>query len=237
MKFYPQYSFSVGWECLIPLTSLYLFGVYFLKASRANQSQTQVQIQGISTFMAIYNISQILLSTYMFFGLSKSFAWNNIFGLNRVPSPEIEYYMLVHYLSKIFDWCDTLFIILKQNWRQLTFLHVYHHFSIVLIWGFLLQVGHANGTSYFGAFINSGVHALMYSHYFYTSLGYKNPYKTYLTQIQIFQFVLCLMHAVFGLLYETILPKFYCWLQFVYQIIMLVLFVNFHLKNINQKSE
>lgn len=39
----------------------------------------------------------------------------------------------IFYLSKIFDFCDTVFIILRRKWRQLSFLHVYHHTSIFLV--------------------------------------------------------------------------------------------------------
>jgi hypothetical protein len=85
--------------------------------------------------------------------------------------------MLIHYLSKYLDFGDTLFMTLKQNNHQLTFLHLFHHTSILIVWGYLLQVGHANGTAYFGAAINSFVHTVMYSHYLWTSMGWVNPFK------------------------------------------------------------
>ena len=48
----------------------------------------------------------------------------------------------VHYLSKFLDWFDTFFIIAKGNAKkQLSFLHVYHHSSIGLMWGILLATG------------------------------------------------------------------------------------------------
>jgi elongation of very long chain fatty acids protein 4 len=37
------------------------------------------------------------------------------------------------YVSKVFDYFDTLVIILRRKWRQLSFLHVYHHITIFLV--------------------------------------------------------------------------------------------------------
>lgn len=34
---------------------------------------------------------------------------------------------------KVLDFMDTVFIVLKKSWRQLSFLHVYHHCTIFLV--------------------------------------------------------------------------------------------------------
>jgi len=33
----------------------------------------------------------------------------------------------------VFDFMDTIFIILGKKWNQLSFLHVYHHVTIFLV--------------------------------------------------------------------------------------------------------
>jgi elongation of very long chain fatty acids protein 4 len=38
------------------------------------------------------------------------------------------------YMSKYVEFMDTIIMVLKRNMRQITFLHVYHHSSIALIW-------------------------------------------------------------------------------------------------------
>ena len=40
----------------------------------------------------------------------------------------------VFYMSKILDFVDTVIIIVRRKWRQLSFLHVFHHVSIFLVW-------------------------------------------------------------------------------------------------------
>jgi hypothetical protein len=47
--------------------------------------------------------------------------------------PPIAFVLYIFYLSKILDFLDTVFIILEKRWKQLSFLHVYHHTSIFLV--------------------------------------------------------------------------------------------------------
>ena len=57
---------------------------------------------------------------------------------------------------------DTLWMILKKKSSvQMSFLHLYHHATIGVAWGFLLSLGHGNGTAQYGAFINSVTHIIM----------------------------------------------------------------------------
>jgi elongation of very long chain fatty acids protein 4 len=119
-----------------------------------------------------------------------------------------------------------IFIILKQKHEQKSFLHVYHHSTIGFIWGWLLLNRHGNGTAAYGALINSVVHVLMYTHYFVTAIGLKNPLKNYLTRFQITQFFTCICHAILVSFtsYDTKMPKGYAHVQFGYHITMISLF-------------
>ncbi len=77
----------------------------------------------------------------------------------------LEYFVWVHYMSKFLDYFDTVFIIMRgKEKQQLSFLHVYHHASIGMIWGALLYMGHGNGTAGFGALINSVSHCIAFTH-------------------------------------------------------------------------
>ena len=38
------------------------------------------------------------------------------------------------YFSKIFEFVDTMIMVVKKNNRQISFLHIYHHSSIFVIW-------------------------------------------------------------------------------------------------------
>ena len=183
----------------------------------------------LKTPMLIYNNAQIMLNIYMIYGLSYVVSYPNIYGINIPYTANLRYFVYIHYLSKYFDYFDTLFIILRgKEKQQLSFLHVYHHSTIGLIWGFLLYNGHGNGTASFGCFINSIIHLIMYSHYIYTSLGYKNPFKKYITCSQLLQFAICLIHSLVVIGLEEIVPKQYAIIEFVYQTSMLILFSQFY---------
>ena len=187
--------------------------------------------------MLIYNNAQILLNIYMVYGLSAVVSYPNIYGINIPYTNELRYFVYIHYLSKYLDYFDTLFIILRgKETQQLSYLHVYHHSTIGIIWGFLLYRGHGNGTAAFGCLINSAVHLVMYSHYLCTSLGYRNPFKKYITKAQLLQFVVCLLHSLVVICVEDIVPRRYALIELVYQTTMLVLFSNFYVKSYSVPS-
>merc|ERR1719461_1452077 len=100
----------------------------------------------------------------MTLGLAPYLGFPNVFGYNTPFDATIEWFILVHFWSKFLDMLDTVFIVLRRRNRQLSFLHVYHHATIGPLWGLALYEGMANGTAYFGAFCNSFVHVVMYSH-------------------------------------------------------------------------
>lgn len=182
--------------------------------------------------MMVYNIFQIFLNTYIFYGLITIISMPyNIFGLNTLYNNNIQYYVYLHYLSKYLDYFDTVFIILRKKNNQLSFLHIYHHSTIGVIWGLLLYIGHGNGTVAFGALINSFIHMIMYTHYLYTSLGYINPLKKYITQAQLTQFIICMIHSFVVMLYEKYVPKYLATTQTLYHISMLYLFNKFYVKS------
>lgn len=183
----------------------------------------------LKTLLKLYNFFQIILNSYMVYGLYDIINQ----GIFNVPySDNIEYFVNIHHISKYIDYIDTIFIILRKKNNQLSFLHVYHHSTVGMIWGFLLSIGHGNGSAGFGCLINSFIHVIMYSHYLMTSLGYSNPFKRYITQAQMAQFLILLIHSIIAISYEKIFPAKYAYIQLVYQIQMLLLFGNFYKKMI-----
>merc|ERR1719265_1002441 len=174
--------------------------------------------------MQLYNVAQILLCCYMCYGLAPCLGFPNIFGISSEFDPQGEWFVFVHYLSKYLDWFDTLWIILNKKRSQLSFLHIYHHGTIVPVWGILLHSGVGSGGVRYGAFINSLTHVIMYSHYLWTSFGFKNPLKQYITMWQISQFYSCLVHAFLVMLFDTTVVQKYAWIQVAYQSTMVYLY-------------
>jgi len=201
------------------LSILWVLAVYVL----ARYMRTR-DVMNVRRFVQVYNVAQILLCGYMVYGLMPCIRFPNLFGLNTDYDADGEWFVFVHYLSKYMDWFDTLWILTKKNRHQLSFLHVYHHATIGMVWGFLLHNGIGSGTSRYGAWINSLTHVIMYSHYLWTSFGLKNPFKRFITSWQIFQFYSCLVHAALVRSIEQSETWEYAWLQLSYQITMVYLF-------------
>ena len=94
-------------------------------------------VPGLYPFKFIYNIAQVMLCSYMCIEAGIR-AWDA--GYSIIPgcpfnqeNPPIAFVLYVFYISKVLDFMDTVFIILEKKWKQLSFLHVYHHTSIFLV--------------------------------------------------------------------------------------------------------
>ena len=189
------------------------------------------------TVMRAYNVLQVVTNVYVMYELIGYYLPPNLFGLNHRQEFRIERAVFMHYLLKYADYLDTFFIIVRKKDNQLSFLHLYHHSTISMVWGFLLQVGCAGGTAGVGALCNSFVHAVMYSHYFITSFGIRNPYKIVVTNIQMVQFFTCLAHVPAVLLFDNVIPKPVAMIQFVYQSTMVILFSQFKRRTYGSKGK
>jgi hypothetical protein len=94
-------------------------------------------VRGLYPFKFLYNLFQVILCSYMFMeaGMRAYSAGYTMEPCNAFDhkNPPITFILYVFYLSKILDFLDTVFIILEKRWKQLSFLHVYHHTSIFLV--------------------------------------------------------------------------------------------------------
>tara|TARA_B110000046_G_scaffold36431_1_gene39843 strand:+ start:303 stop:2243 length:1941 start_codon:yes stop_codon:yes gene_type:complete len=147
-----------------------------------------------------YNLVNCLLNIYIVAGLAPhlcsggSGVW---LGFGVPDNKSIRHFVYLHYLTKYMDFVDTCLILLRHKWKQLHFLHLYHHSTIGVLWKWVYEEAPALlGATYgFGAAANSFIHALMYMHYFMTVAGVRNPLKRCMTSMQMLQFVVCIVHA------------------------------------------
>lgn len=218
------YSMMVSDFAVFGLPALYVVGVLLLSRFMTTRSSLAEPIR--KYVQPFYNVAQIVVCGWMVYGLMPQvdIMGLNPFGLNTRRNKDIEFFVFVHYLTKYMDWCDTAMMILKKNYGQVSFLQVFHHATIGMVWGFLLSRGWGSGTAAYGAWINSVTHVIMYSHYFVSSYGINNPFKAYITRFQLSQFASCIAHALLVLGYEKVYPMDYAYLQVSYHVIMLYLF-------------
>ncbi|HLD78616.1 MAG TPA: elongation of very long chain fatty acids protein, partial [archaeon] len=175
-------------------------------------------------FQALFNLWFVIAMVVEVISLGFS-VWGNYFD----PSPR-SYFLSVliwlHYQNKYVEWLDTVFIVLRLKHKQLSGLHMYHHLSILWAWWIVCRFM-PGSDAYFGSLINSSVHVLMYLYYAIALLGYSVPWKRYITQIQLAQFFICMLQALYTL-YLGNVPRFLSLCQLWVMVSLMFLFRIFY---------
>jgi elongation of very long chain fatty acids protein 4 len=188
------------------------------------------------SFVALYNITQVAACgwmVYMALVEHRKRGFKVVCNEHNLAKDGLAFVTHCFYLSKALDFFDTLFMILKNNWRQVSFLHVYHHFSIFLFYWLNAQCNY-DGDAYFSIVLNGTIHFIMYGYYFVTTFNITVPLfiKKMITNAQLTQF--CCMEAQgVALLYMEGCgsPRNVTIMYMVYISTMLVLFMNFKRQN------
>lgn len=116
----------------------------------------------------IYNVSQIMLCAYMTIEAGL-LAYRNNYTLlpcndYSQKAPPVANVLWLFYVSKVWDFWDTIFIVIGKKWRQLSFLHVYHHTTIFLFYWLNSHVNY-DGDIYLTIVLNGFIHTVMYTYY------------------------------------------------------------------------
>ncbi|XP_065870073.1 uncharacterized protein [Euphorbia lathyris] len=223
----------------------YLSITLFISRSASNRSfSTNPGL--LRTIAALHNLILLSLSLIMAIGAALSIVmlsptWDSVacFPINTKPKGPLFFWVYVFYLSKIFEFMDTLLIILGNNSkRRLTFLHMYHHSTVVV----MCYIGLYTAQSMFPGVLmtNSIVHVMMYFYYFLCTLGIRPRWKKFVTDCQIWQFfssfgtMACIFYYHFtGTGCSGILG--WCF-DAVYIASLLVMFLDFHSKNYSNED-
>lgn len=198
-------------------------------------------------FMITYNLSLVALSTYMFVEilLSTSAAGYHWFCApynqdtsNNPLEMRVANVLWIYTVSKVVEFMDTVLMVLRKKQNQVTFLHVFHHASILNIWWWV-QSFLPGGQAWFSACLNSFVHIIMYTYYglcLIPSLKEHLWWKKYITSMQLIQFVLILYHTVQTYTSGCDFPLWGIILLTSYMIILLILFGNFYIQSYIRKK-
>lgn len=145
-----------------------------------------------SAIQFVYNPLQVLLCSYMCVEAIIQAYRNNYSPTPCNPAdssnPVMGNVMYMFYMSKILDFMDTFFIIVGKKWKQLSFLHVYHHLTIFFIYYLNFRVAY-DGDIYLTVVLNAFIHTIMYMYYFVSAHTKDIWWKKYLTAMQMIQFL------------------------------------------------
>lgn len=155
----------------------------------------------LTRIVQLYDFLQIVSNFWLFYDALVT-AWLNDYTFQCEPvdssmNPKaLRMAMLVWYyhVFKLFDLWDTVFFVLRKKENHVSFLHVYHHAGMV--------IGSWVGVKYFPGghvtllgVVNAFVHTVMYSYYLISTIvTVPHGWKKHITQLQILQFVLLLIH-------------------------------------------
>merc|ERR1712070_845185 len=111
----------------------------------------------LKSLVIVHNLILLLLSAFMFAGITYyAAAYGYKFSGNSFVAAQTEMATMLYifYISKYYEYVDTLIMLLKGNLNQISFLHVYHHSTISAIW-WLISYTEPGGDAYFSAAFNS----------------------------------------------------------------------------------
>nr|XP_020671317.1 elongation of very long chain fatty acids protein 4-like [Pogona vitticeps] len=230
-----------------PVPVILIFILYLIIVAvgpRIMQQRKPLRLKG---FLAIYNLSVVLLSVYMFYEfLMTSLLANYSYLCQPVDYSWSDLGMRMagvcwwFFFSKVIELLDKVFFILRKKNDQVTFLHVYHHGTMLFNWwaGVKYVPG---GQAFFIGMVNSFVHIFVYLYYGLASLGPKVQsylwWKRYLTLLQLFQFMAIAVHSSYNLFSECQFPDGFNLAVFIYILSLIVLFLNFYYRTYIRKKQ
>ncbi|CAK1553384.1 unnamed protein product [Leptosia nina] len=199
----------------------------------------------LTSVLAVYNVVQVLFSLRLFstgayilgtYGFFPTECSGDKYSEAHLLSLTGIYYFL---LVKIIDLLDTVFFILRKKNNQASFLHIYHHSSmIILTWLSLKHEGNVVSIVFIGT-LNSLVHVVMYTYYTLSAYPQFTKYlwwKKYLTKFQLAQFVILIAQLVLEYKFATCKPSYILVTTITLNLVLLIyLFSIFYIKTYTTK--
>lgn len=220
----------------------YFASIYLIKS--VMRDRAAFSLKG---FLFFYNFCQVVVSLYISVEIFMV-AYESKYSL---VCAEVEYsskplpmrmasVLWVYFIVKIVDLLDTVIFSLRKKSSQITFLHVFHHFSMVCnAWAGVKFV--AGGQTFFLAMLNSFVHVIMYSYYGFSAMGPSVQkylwWKKYLTQLQLLQFLVIMVHSIVNVSSSCSYPKGFSWAFVIYGVFITALFTNFYIQSYRLKTK
>ncbi|OWR40664.1 elongation of very long chain fatty acids protein AAEL008004-like isoform X1 [Danaus plexippus] len=223
-----------------PLITLLASYLYFCTSVGPNYMRDR-KPYSLKNTIALYNISQILLSIFLVYeGLASG--WWNDYNFDCQPvdysdTPKAKRMAAAvwwYFFAKIVELLDTVFFVLRKKNRQITFLHLYHHTMMpICAWIGVRFLPGGHGTLL--GVINSFIHIVMYTYYLISGLGPQYQkylwWKKHLTSMQLVQFVIIFYHNFSVMFCDCNYPKTINFLLALNAGLFLYMFGNFYYRN------
>lgn len=182
-----NYFDDYWWTCFV-WSGVYLLFVYLGTLAMKNRKPFVLQrpLYIWNLFLAFFSIFGLIRCTPPLIDLIRDRGYlGSVCFTNGHQIPEIAIWPYMFVFSKIWEFADTFFIVLRK--KPLIFLHWYHHISVLCFTYYMfyarISLGH-----YFGV-MNYTVHSIMYIYYSYSSSGRSLPgiVSKFVTRLQLAQ--------------------------------------------------
>ncbi|XP_022916141.1 very long chain fatty acid elongase AAEL008004 isoform X2 [Onthophagus taurus] len=218
----------------IIMVLIYLYIVLFL-GPRLMMNQKPFKLKEV---LILYNGGQVLFSLYMLYEhlmsgwfLDYSYKCQPVDYSNNQKAMRMANLCWWYYISKLTEFADTIFFILRKKNSQVTLLHLYHH-SLTPIETWFLVKFLAGGHGTFSNLINNLIHVIMYFYYMVAAMGPKYQkyiwWKKHLTTMQLAQFFLVFIHSAQLLFVDCGYPRFMGAILLLHSTIFFGLFSHFY---------
>jgi hypothetical protein len=154
----------------------------------------------LSDFISFHNLFLAGLSLIMFLGTiyglyERSFELGSMEWIvcefeNANSNGILGFWAYIYYLSKYYELIDTILQLIRNKYPPHYFLHVYHHSLVILMSWMWLE--YSPSLRFAGLLFNTLVHVVMYYYFYLKSIGVEPWWKSYVTTLQIIQFIFSL---------------------------------------------
>lgn len=176
------------WMITIPISLLYLLVIFTIQSIMSSRQSfglrrlLTVWNVGLAVFSFVGTVTCLpdLISTLVTHGLE----YGNC-NLDGITTQRLRLWTFMFMLSKVIELGDTLFIVLRKT--PLSFLHWYHHITVLVYCWYSYQTAHEIGF-WFGG-MNYFIHTVMYTYYALRAMGFRVPsvVAQLITMLQIIQ--------------------------------------------------
>lgn len=197
---------SNGLLNMLSMVAAYLITVLYV-GPRLMQNRKPFEIKNL---IRCYNAVMILVNVYLIkralILVDNGRSFFNCKGVeidfSRVD--EIAYITELFLLSRLADFLDTIWFVLRKKHSHISFLHVFHHSYVPTVSYLATRWIPISPNAMSFPFINSAIHVVMYAYYLLATYPQMRPHlwwKRYLTALQMLQFVSVLIYNIFGYFY------------------------------------
>lgn len=197
-----------NWTITFYFMIVYLAVIFSIKHLMRNRKQFELKLP-LTLWNAALTVFSMLGTYHTLPDLTKTVVNESFYSSACIATrnAHIQYYIWLFALSKVFEFGDTLFIVLRK--RQLIPLHYIHHcFTLVFTW---YAYGHNISLGRWFVTMNYSVHSLMYLYYTLRAQNVKISrwISMTLTTLQILQMVLGIACCV-RVLWSNLISRTHC---------------------------